>query len=72
MSNHQDPDDRRRGMPHALQALAAIVLREWLKFLRQYGRLVSALVRPLLWLAVFAAGFRNVFGLAINKTTEIG
>jgi ABC-2 type transport system permease protein len=26
---------------------------------------VSALVRPLLWLAVFAAGFRNVFGIAI-------
>ena len=31
----------------------------------QTGRLVSALVRPLLWLAVFAAGFRNVFGVAI-------
>ena len=29
------------------------------------GRLVSALVRPLLWLAVFAAGLRNVFGVAI-------
>jgi ABC-2 type transport system permease protein len=32
---------------------------------RQYGRLASALVRPLLWLAVFAAGFRNVFGVSI-------
>ena len=52
-------------MPHALQALRAIVMRELLKFSRQYGRLVSALVRPLLWLAVFAAGFRNVFGVAI-------
>jgi ABC-2 type transport system permease protein len=50
---------------HALQALRAIVWRELLKFSRQYGRLVSALVRPLLWLAVFAAGFRNVFGVAI-------
>jgi len=50
---------------HALQALVAIVLRELLKFGRQYGRLFSALVRPLLWLAVFAAGFRNVFGIAI-------
>ncbi|MBI3154621.1 MAG: ABC transporter permease [Burkholderiales bacterium] len=50
---------------HALQALRAIVARELLKFARQYGRLVSALVRPLLWLAVFAAGFRNVFGVAI-------
>ena len=54
-------------MRHALQALRAIVLRELLKFGRQYGRLVSALVRPLLWLAVFAAGFRNVFGVAINE-----
>ena len=52
-------------MSHALQALRAIVMRELLKFARQYGRLVSALVRPLLWLAVFAAGFRNVFGVAI-------
>lgn len=50
---------------HALQAMRAIVGRELMKFLRQYGRLVSALVRPLLWLAVFAAGFRNVFGVAI-------
>jgi ABC-2 type transport system permease protein len=52
-------------MKHALQALLAIVLRELLKFSRQYGRLLSAIVRPLLWLAVFAAGFRNVFGVAI-------
>jgi ABC-2 type transport system permease protein len=53
-------------MAHALQALRAIVMRELSKFMRQYGRLVSAIVRPLLWLAVFAAGFRNVFGLAVN------
>jgi ABC-2 type transport system permease protein len=50
---------------HALGALRAIVTRELLKFSQQTGRLVSALVRPLLWLAVFAAGFRNVFGVAI-------
>ena len=50
---------------HLLLALRAIVARELLKFSRQYGRLVSALVRPVLWLAVFAAGFRNVFGVAI-------
>ena len=54
-----------RGAVHALQAMRAIVLRELLKFSQQTGRLVSALVRPLLWLAVFAAGFRNVFGVAI-------
>jgi ABC-2 type transport system permease protein len=52
---------------HMLQALWAIVARELLKFSRQTGRLVSALVRPLLWLAVFAAGFRNVFGMAIAE-----
>jgi ABC-2 type transport system permease protein len=52
-------------MKHALQACQAIVARELFKFSRQTGRLVSALVRPLLWLAVFAAGFRNVFGVAI-------
>jgi ABC-2 type transport system permease protein len=55
----------RRGPAHALQARWAIVLREVIKFSQQTGRLVSALVRPLLWLAVFAAGFRNVFGVAI-------
>jgi ABC-2 type transport system permease protein len=55
----------RRGVLHYLQALRAISLRELLKFSQQYGRLLSALVRPLLWLAVFAAGFRNVFGIAI-------
>ncbi|HEY0859137.1 MAG TPA: ABC transporter permease [Albitalea sp.] len=50
---------------HALQALQAIVLRELVKFAGQRGRLIAALVRPVLWLAVFAAGFRNVFGVAI-------
>jgi ABC-2 type transport system permease protein len=50
---------------HALQALRAVVLRELFKFARQTSRLLSALVRPLLWLAVFAAGFRNVFGVSI-------
>jgi len=52
-------------LPHALRAMRALVVRELLKFSMQYGRLISALVRPVLWLAVFAAGFRNVFGVAI-------
>ena len=55
---------------HALRAMHAVVLREVLKFSRQSGRLLSALVRPLLWLAVFAAGFRNVFGMAIAPPYE--
>jgi ABC-2 type transport system permease protein len=57
-------------MKHYLQAMRAIVIRELAKFVRQYGRLVSTLVRPLLWLAVFAAGFRNVFGVAIAPPYE--
>src|SRR6267378_2558910 len=48
---------------HAIQALRAVTTREIVKFLQQRGRLLSALVRPLMWLAVFAAGFYNVFGL---------
>jgi ABC-2 type transport system permease protein len=50
---------------HALLALQAVTSREVAKFLRQGGRLASALVRPLLWLVVFAAGFQNVFGISI-------
>jgi ABC-2 type transport system permease protein len=57
--------EHRSPLAHALMALNAIVGRELLKFSRQTGRLLSAVVRPLLWLAVFAAGFRNVFGVAI-------
>jgi ABC-2 type transport system permease protein len=50
---------------HAVQALRAVTTREIVKFLQQRGRLISALVRPLMWLAVFAAGFYNVFGVSI-------
>src|ERR1700749_1564176 len=50
---------------HVLRALRAVTMRELLKFVQQRGRLLSALVRPLVWLAVFAAGFYNVFGVSI-------
>jgi ABC-2 type transport system permease protein len=50
---------------HILRALRAVTTREILKFVQQRGRLLSALVRPLMWLAVFAAGFYNVFGVSI-------
>ncbi len=49
-----------------LLALKAILMREALRFLGQKGRLVSALVRPLVWLFVFAAGFRAALGLSIT------
>ena len=65
------PVTRRRGLlGHIVPALGAIVGREVSKFLRQPGRLVSSVVRPALWLIVFASGFQNVFGVSIIPPYE--
>ncbi|MEP1535796.1 MAG: ABC transporter permease [Paracoccaceae bacterium] len=48
-----------------LTSLIAIVNREALRFIHQRERFVAALVRPLVWLLVFAAGFRAALGLSI-------
>jgi len=48
-----------------LTSLRAIVLREALRFVHQRERFIAALVRPLVWLLVFAAGFRAALGLSI-------
>src|SRR5205823_12521631 len=48
-----------------LVCLNGIVWREGLRFLHQRERFVSALVRPLVWLFIFAAGFRQVLGISI-------
>jgi ABC-2 type transport system permease protein len=45
--------------------LKGIVWREALRFLHQRERFVAALVRPLVWLFIFAAGFRQVLGVSI-------
>ncbi len=50
---------------HLMLALSAITKREAGKFIRQKGRWASALVRPLLWLVVFAAGFQALLGVSI-------
>ena len=55
----------RLGAAHYLRCLEGIVWREWLRFLGQRGRFFSALVRPLVWLGIFAAGFRFTLGVAI-------
>ena len=55
---------------HAARALVAVSGREMFKFWRQRGRLFSALVRPTLWLVVFAVGFQNVFGVSIIPPYE--
>ncbi|ETA51317.1 ABC transporter permease [Ponticoccus alexandrii] len=48
-----------------LIALRAIVGREFLRFVHQRERFLSALVRPLVWLLIFAAGFRAALGVSI-------
>src|SRR5262249_25175663 len=50
--------------------LSGIVWREGLRFLHQRERFVSALVRPLVWLFIFAAGFRQVLGVSIIPPYE--
>ena len=48
----------------------AIFHREFDRFVKQKARCISAIVRPLLWLVVFAAGFRSVLGIAIQEPYE--
>jgi ABC-2 type transport system permease protein len=50
--------------------MAGIIRREGLRWVHQRGRFVSALVRPLVWLAIFAAGFRFVLGVSIIPPYE--
>ena len=51
--------------------LGGIMRREALRFLNQRERFVSALVRPLVWLFIFAAGFRQVLGVSIIPPYEV-
>jgi ABC-2 type transport system permease protein len=55
--------------PYA-RAFLGIVWREVLRFLYQRERFLAALVRPLVWLVVFAAGFRAVLGISIIPPYE--
>ncbi len=52
------------------RCLSGIVWREALRFLHQRGRFIAALVRPLVWLFIFAAGFRSVLGVSIIEPYE--
>ncbi|MBV8615662.1 MAG: ABC transporter permease [Acetobacteraceae bacterium] len=63
---------RRPGLSpvHYARCLNGIVRREALRWVNQRGRFVSALVRPLVWLAIFAAGFRFVLGVSIIPPYE--
>ena len=50
---------------HYLRCLRGIIIREYQRFLHQRERFIAALVRPLVWLLIFAVGFRSVLGVSI-------
>ena len=52
------------------RCLAGVIRREALRWVHQRGRFVSALVRPLVWLVIFAAGFHFVLGGSIIPPYE--
>jgi len=53
-------------MTHYFICLKGVVWREGLRFLHQRERFIAALVRPLVWLLIFAAGFRFILGVSIT------
>ncbi len=53
-----------------MSAMGAIIWRELLRFVHQRERFIAALVRPLVWLLIFGAGFRAALGLAIYPPYE--
>ena len=55
---------------HYARCFNGILRREALRFLQQRERFVAALVRPLVWLLIFAAGFRSVLGVSIVPPYE--
>jgi ABC-2 type transport system permease protein len=52
------------------RCLAGVIRREALRWVHQHGRFVSALVRPLVWLLIFATGFHFVLGVSIIPPYE--
>ena len=55
---------------HLLRAFVGVVWRELLRFFQQRARFFAALVRPLVWLLIFAAGFRAALGISIIPPYE--
>jgi ABC-2 type transport system permease protein len=55
---------------HLWLGLYAVIWREIAKFLRQTERLISAIVRPALWLLVFATGLHDILGVSIIEPYE--
>jgi ABC-2 type transport system permease protein len=61
---------RRLGLSGYAACFKGIVWREILRYLHQRERFLSALVRPLIWLFIFAAGFRQTLGVSIIPPYE--
>jgi len=57
-------------LSHAFRCLYGILVREALRFIHQRERFIAALVRPLVWLLIFAAGFRAALGVSIIEPYE--
>ena len=55
---------------HLMRAFLGVVHREFLRFFQQRARFFAALVRPLVWLLIFAAGFRAALGISIIPPYE--
>jgi ABC-2 type transport system permease protein len=70
MSAISDRGDTGFTIAHYFVCLRGIVWREGLRFVHQRERFVSALVRPLVWLFIFAAGFRQILGVSIIPPYE--
>ena len=49
---------------------AGIIWRETLRFIQQRERFIASLVRPLVWLLIFAVGFRSILGVSITPPYE--
>lgn len=64
------PKARRLDVSAYIACFSGVVWREVLRFLHQRERFLAALVRPLVWLFIFAAGFRQVLGVSIIPPYE--
>lgn len=62
--------ERRMSLTGYWACFQGIVWREILRYLHQRERFLSALVRPLIWLFIFAAGFRQTLGVSIIPPYE--
>jgi len=65
-----DANPAKLGFRAYLTCFKGIVWREVLRYLHQRERFFSALVRPLVWLLIFAAGFRQTLGVSIIPPYE--